>query len=89
MCLVGPSSDSFEILFDALFGDAESARQRNFCEVEVVKTGDVLLMRAGHRFLRLDDFDRVRDARAETVARLRQCLFGQVNVAARNVDLLG
>ena len=70
------------------FGDAESANQRNFCVIIVVETRDVLFVRTRDRLLRLHYLHGIGDTRAETIARLSQRLFRQVNVAARYIHLV-
>src|ERR1700722_4629881 len=76
---------SLEIFLDALFCDAESASQGNFCKIIAVETRNVLFVGASDRLLRLHHFHRIGDTRAETIARLKQSLFRQVNVASRHV----
>ena len=46
-------------------------------------------MALANLFLGLDDFDRVRDAGDETVARLIESLLRQIDVAPGHFDLLG
>ena len=65
------------------------ARTREiFAIIVVVETGDVLLVRARDGLLRLHHFHGIGDTRAETIARLSQRLFRQINVAARHINLL-
>ena len=45
-------------------------------------------MGAGDGLLRLHDFHRIGDTRAETIARLGQRLFRQIDVAARHIHLI-
>src|ERR1051326_5609802 len=80
---------AFQILPDPLFGIADGVGQFYFREIMSIKTLDVILMGRGHCFLRLDNFQVICNARAETVLRLCERLFGQVYGAACHLDLLG
>ena len=54
------------------FSQAECRRQGRPRRVESIQAGDARIVGTREGFLGLDDFDRVGDSRAETVARLRQ-----------------
>src|SRR5579864_9236434 len=79
---------SWEILFHALLAGAQGTNERNFREIIVVQTGNVLFVRAGDRLLRLHDLYRIGDARRKAIAGLRERLVGQIDIAARNLYLL-
>src|ERR1700680_40061 len=64
-----------EILFDSRFRHTECARQRNFCVIVAIETGDVLFVRGSHCLLRLHYFYGIGDTRGEAIARLDQRLF--------------
>src|SRR5581483_4023753 len=83
-----PCLFSWEELLNTLLAGTECADQRNLREIVLVQTGNVLLVRAGYRLLRLHDLDCVSDTRIEAVPRLRQGLVGQIDVAPRGLDLL-
>src|ERR1700719_5402721 len=76
-----PCSVSFEIFLDALFREAESASQGNFCKIIAVKTRNVLFVGASDRLLRLHHFHRIGDTRGQNIARFKQSLRPPVNVA--------
>src|SRR5215471_815448 len=77
----------FEVRLHTFFGDANGARERDLCEVVVIETGDVLLVGGGDQLLRLYHLDGVGYTCAETVASLRESLFGQIDITACNIDL--
>src|SRR5436853_2932757 len=79
---------SWEVFLHALLASTQGANEGNFREIIAVQTGDVLLVRAGNRLLRLHDLYRVSNAGGEAVARLCERLIGQIDVAACNLHLL-
>ena len=63
------------------------AGQRNLGVVVAIQTGNIAIVRARDGFLRLHDLYRIGDARAESVASLRQRLLREVDIAPRHGDL--
>ncbi len=77
-----------ENLAQRLLGGADGARQQNLGDVVGVKTADVLLIRRGQSFLRLDHFNVVGDAGGETVLGLGKRLLRIVQGGPGHLDLL-
>jgi len=72
--------NAFQILFDAPLRIADRWQcQFHLAEIVSIKTLNITLGAAGHRFLRLHYFEVVGNACGETILRLLECLFGQVD----------
>src|SRR5215469_3793339 len=78
---------SWEELLHARLTSTQGTNQRDFCEIIVVQTRNVLLMRAGNCLLRLYDLYCVGNAGGEAIAVLGKCLVSQINIATRNFHL--
>ena len=78
---------ALQIKLHTLFRKAHCPRQRNLREIVRVQAGNVIRVRRGHGFLRLHDFEIVRDARIESILRLLQRLIGQVDRTSRDFNL--
>src|SRR6266481_722503 len=59
-----------------------------FCHIVAIQAGDVLVIRARQRLLRLHDFDTVRYPGGETLLGARETFPGEVHVLTRNRYLL-
>src|SRR5580698_218127 len=82
-------SVSSQVGFYGLFGDAGSARELNFGDVEAVETGDVGLIGGRNRFLRLHDFDVVGDSGCETILRFAESLASELPIALSHAHQFG
>src|SRR6202050_4649455 len=79
---------SFEILLHAFFRETNGPRQSDLRVVIIVESGNIVFVRAGDGFLRLDNLHRVGNSRGKTIARLQQALICQSNIALSYDHLL-
>ena len=79
---------AFQISFNALFRVTDGVRQLDLGQIMGIQTLNVTLVSAGHGFLRLYNFQVVGDSSGETVLRLCEGLFRQVDGTTRNFYLL-
>src|SRR5690348_496313 len=85
----GPCSISFQIVLKAGFRDSHASGKGDFGEVVAVQTADVGLVGRRQRFLGLNHFDVIYNARGKPVASLLKRLCGEIQSALGNSDLLG
>ena len=72
-----------------MFRVADGSSVRNFCQIVRVETGYVIVVRAGKRLLRLNDFEIIHDSGSKAILSLGKSLLGQVNGTACNFHLVG
>ena len=76
---------AFQISFYSLFGISDGIRELYFCQVVSVEALNITVVGGGDGLLRLNHFEVVGNAGAETIARLGEGLFRQTEHRRRLV----